>query len=62
MKSDWSLGDLEKKTKETEKFSNKKALKQNSIFFDSELPYGTRTSLFYRLQFLRNTQLVHFVT
>ena len=40
-----SLGDL-KKAKKSEKFYKKRALKWNSNFFDSELPYETRTSFF----------------
>ena len=49
MKSDLSLGDLKKQTKN---LSKKSALKQKSIFF-SELTYETGTKLFNTFSLLR---------
>ena len=51
MRSDYSLGDFNK-----QKFENKSFLKKSSqkefFFFDSELPYKTRTGLFIAFSLL----------
>ena len=55
MKCGWSLCDLTKQ-KNLKSFLKKRALKWNSNFFDSKLPYETRTSPFiaFRLSGIQN--------
>ena len=49
MKGEYFLGD----SKKSEKISKKRTLKQNSIFFfDSKLPYETRTIIFIAFRLL----------
>ena len=58
MKGDYSLIDLIKQ-KQKENLKNGSQIKFE--FFESTLPYETRTSLFNRLSSIRNIRFMHFV-